>query len=630
MINFKRASVKNALNRLIRCLFAEGYLKYSLIEMQDNYYIYPINGESKIVFTNLSLFDTQVVQNNGMVYLEGPDRERRKISSPSELFSVIEEGISFDVSKDSISSILSDIDNSINNDALARQYRQKWARRLACKLDSTEKKSIIWLAFNHYSKRDASILLDQWGSLEGHPFYPTWKSKPGLDEKSVVELSPEFDAVTDIVFTALHKERACLEWMPEVGDIIKWHKHNFPNIWHDWIKNLECIGLNPSDYLPLPVHGWHLRNFVKEHFKNDIEQRMFVIDGAPVLMARPTMSFRTMMPCFPDGRVIPNMPFIKLPVAIWLTSEWRSLQAKSIHMGPRLSHVISKIIRLDNFFDNKLEIFVEPLGIIRAEEGNDHSFVATELGVCSLGKGDTHKGRFLSVVYRDAATLDRNDQLLPVPVASLLVAGLDGKTPVVAELVEMGGGKEQVLLFWQQYLKVVLQPCIAMYLCYGIAFEAHQQNCIILFDKKGMAQKLLIKDFGDGRTYSPLLEDRGYYLAPFTRDGILPTTFNDDISLVRSFVIDACLICHLNELAMLLTKHYHLENKIAWKMMAKEVDCIFNLMKKRLPHDFWQREYDAFIKLPWKTRSVLRMHLEKYADYRIEHDMENPLKQWIV
>ncbi|WP_131669872.1 IucA/IucC family protein, partial [Psychrobacter pygoscelis] len=510
---------------------------------------------------------------------------------------------------------------------LAKKFRDNWSNDIQ---NSKNLKSvgIVEYLFKNQSSRDVYIFLDQWGSLEGHPFYPTWKSKPGLDKEDVLKLSPEFNSITDIIFTALHKKRACLEWMPEIEDISIWLRDNLTDIWSDWVKFLESNNLDPENYYPLPVHGWHLRHFVQKEFSHDIETNNLVIDG-PSIMARPTMSFRTVLPCNKDGKSLPDFPLIKLPVAIWMTSERRSLQAKSIHMGPRISHVINKIMSSDSFFDDKLEIFTEPLGIIRSEAGNDYKYRSSDSDICSLGKGDTHQGRFLSAVFRDAKTLDRSDQLFPIPVASLLTSGLDGKTPIVSELIDRISDKDNVLLFWTKYLKTVLQPCIAMYLCYGIAFEAHQQNSLILFDYSGVPQKLLMKDFGDGRTYSPLLSERGYRIAPFVREGILPTTFDNDISLVRSFLIDACLICHLNELAMLLTNQYDLKNDIAWQLMAKEVFNAFDLIKDKVSNDLWHREYNAFLKAPWKTRSVLRMHLEGYKDYRVEHEMLNPLSKWI-
>ncbi|MFP3561891.1 ferric iron reductase, partial [Paraburkholderia sp. SIMBA_049] len=74
----------------------------------------------------------------------------------------------------------------------------------------------------------------------------------------------------------------------------------------------------------------------------------------------------------------------------------------------------------------------------------------------------------------------------------------------------------------------------------------------------GTPRSLLIRDFGDGRTYAPLLAERGHEIKPYVHPGILPTVFSEDIEPVRAFVLDACFVCHLHEIALLLTEEYGL------------------------------------------------------------------------
>ncbi|MDP3976447.1 MAG: ferric iron reductase [Pseudomonas sp.] len=84
--------------------------------------------------------------------------------------------------------------------------------------------------------------------------------------------------------------------------------------------------------------------------------------------------------------------------------------------------------------------------------------------------------------------------------------------------------------------------------------QAHPQNTMVLFSRDSKAHSLLIRDFGDGRTYAPLLEERGYALQPHLQPGILPTVFGEDIEPVRMFVLDAAFLTHLHEMALWLTK----------------------------------------------------------------------------
>jgi len=168
---------------------------------------------------------------------------------------------------------------------------------------------------------------------------------------------------------------------------------------------------------------------------------------------------------------------------------------------------------------------------------------------------------------------------------------------------------------------------LGIYLLYGIALEAHQQNTSVLFASDGMPKRLLIRDFGDGRTYAPLLAQRGIELEPYVHPGILPTVFHDDIEPVRAFVLDACFVCHLHEVALLLTHEYDLPRTRLWEILRDQTQSVFDAFAPRVCGDLWRNERAAFLDQPWPTRSVLRMHLLEYSDYRLQHTLPNPLRR---
>jgi siderophore synthetase component len=501
-----------------------------------------------------------------------------------------------------------DIASSIANDVLARRFRESWDGDLREEIAAAGASGLCDYMRRRHGSRQAAILLDQWGSLEGHPFYPTWKTKPSLSEGEVMALSPEFAAVVPVRIAALRKDMAHVERMPHIADARLWFAGHYPQTARRWAEGLAARGLTVSDWLPLPVHSWHLENHVRQHFAPEIEQGLLIVDG-PDIATRPSMSFRTMLPDGEEGG-----PFIKLPVAIWLTSEQRSLQAKSIHMGPRISTVISDILRAERAFGDSLEIFTEDLGI---------HFKHAE-------RQDDAEGKHLSVLFRSTeGRLEREDGLLPVTVAALLARAPSGDGPLITEMVDGGSGvatAAAVVAFFRMYARTVIYPALQIYLLYGVALEAHQQNTSILFDGEGRPVRMLIRDFGDGRTYAPLLRARGYELQPYLYKGILPTVFEDDIEPVRSFVIDACFVCHLHEVALALTRHYGLAGDILWRVMGEETERAFSAARSRMAEDgLWETERRHFLAEGWSTRSVLRMHLQKYSNYRLQHELPNPM-----
>jgi siderophore synthetase component len=604
----RSAASRNALNRLVRCLFAERLLEPDALlwAREGNQAWLPLWQSRQVLhFTDLRRAPAGTLQNRGSVEVLDETGARYRIDDPSDLVGRVAPALVISPASDGVQHLIRDVEDSMRNDVLARRHREHWSAELRGKVAEAGARGFLAYLEKSLPPHLAAMTLDQWGALEGHPFYPTWKAK-SLSPEDVAALSPEFGARVRVRIAALRKEWSYVEKMPHVGSYSEWFSQNFPELWRDWTEGLNKRGKSPEDWLPLPVHSWHLDNFLRREFASEITSGVFDPDG-PEVVTLPSMSFRTMLPDTQEPR-----PFIKLPVAIWMTSEQRTLQAKSIHMGPRLSTLISDILSKEKDLYDRLEIFTEELGAILHHPVTD----------------DEHRGRFLSVVYRNSDALARNDGLLPVTVAALLTASpIDGR-PLICELIARNGDESEaaVSAFFRAYVGTVIRPTLAMYLLYGIAFEAHQQNSTILFDETGRAVKLLIRDFGDGRSFAPLFKERGHHLKPFSRTGILPTTFDDDISLVRSFVIDACFVCHLHEVALCLHDHYALSGTSLWRILREEAEAAFDALRPRMLSDtFWMEERKTFLEKPWPTRSVLRMHLERYRDYRLEHELPNPM-----
>ncbi|ROO09665.1 hypothetical protein BK673_12210 [Pseudomonas fluorescens] len=603
-------SRKNAMRRLVRCLFAENILDRAALSfsVEGNQATYPLKGgRAHLAFSDIAKGPADTVVNDGDVVLVTDEGVRQVITSHQDMLDVLRDSFDFAPTDEGVAGLKSDMENSLSNDAHARQHRQHWNARLAQAAKDQGLHSFTDYLRQHAKTKDAAILLDQWGSLEGHPYYPTWKARPGLTDEEVEQLSPEFNAQVPLRIAALRADNAKSESMPHVIDYRAWFAEHFPTQWTQWKASLNSKGLDENQWLPLPIHSWHLQAYVLETFAQEIADGILITDG-PDLPTLPTMSYRTMMPVLDE-----SAPLIKLPIAVWMTSELRSLQAKSIHMGPRISTVINKILETENGFDQRLEIFPEEIGV-------RYKNAVTQ---------DDHPGRHLSVVYRASApAFERNDECLPITVASLFTRLPVSGRPLFTDLIERDGVRAnaaQVENWFREYAKVVTHPVVAIYLMYGIGLEAHQQNTMVLFSPDGKARSLLIRDFGDGRTYAPLLEGRGYSLQPHVQPGILPTVFSGDIEPVRMFVLDAAFLTHLHEMALWLTKEYAFNNTRLWQILREETDLAFEAVRDRVAADVWETEHKAFVEEPWPTRSLLRMHLMQYSNYRLQHTLTNPL-----
>ena len=484
-------SRRNAMRRLVRCLFAEGILdKSKLVFAQGrDQATFPLkDSRATLEFDNLKASPADTMVSDGSVVLVSEEGTRTPIHTHQALLDLLRSSFDFAPSDEGIEGLKSDMENSINNDAHARLYRKGWNAELASQTTNAGLTSLTDFLRTHTSTKDAAMLLDQWGSLEGHPYYPTWKSRPGLRDDEVEQLSPEFSARVLLRIAALRADMAKMESMPHVESYHDWFASHYPLQWNEWKAGLNARQLDEKDWLPLPIHSWHLEAYVKQTFAEEIAEGILITEG-PDIETLPTMSYRTMMPSQAEVA-----PLIKLPIALWMTSEQRSLQAKSIHMGPRISKVIKQILAEENGFGGMLDIFPEEVGL-----RYKHAI-----------KQDDAPGRHLSVVFRASKdAFERTDGCLPITVATLFTRLPGNGRPLFTDLIERDGAAATpatVAAWFRQYCKVVTQPVVAMYLLYGIGLEAHQQNTMVLFAPDGNASSLLIRDFGDGRTYAPLLE----------------------------------------------------------------------------------------------------------------------------
>ncbi|MEY1540057.1 IucA/IucC family siderophore biosynthesis protein [Providencia rettgeri] len=582
-INEKHSN-NNALRRLIHCLFAENLIDKKQVYWDIDHcgYIYKFKKTPyKILFKNMEIYPVDTFFNYGGIYLINNNNKKEIIQTIYYLLEKLEEELNITFNNNNINKLKSDIEKSINNDINARNYRTEWSVLINTQMAKYNTNYLTDWVTGQYSIRDAALFLDQWGSLEGHPYYPTWKSRPNMSLEDVAALSPEFNATVNLTVMALRQDMAYVESLPHVESIHDWFLQRFPIVGRQWVKWLKQQGKNPYQWLPLPVHDWHLNHWVKQQATSLIDEEILLIDG-PQLETKPTMSFRTMLPT--DAI---NTAFIKLPIAVWMTSEMRSLQAKSIHMGPRISQLIDDILNHEHYFNGKMESLREDVGI--------HYRHAVEQ--------DDSAGRFISVVFRCTNAYEKNDHLLPITVATLFTDLPYQPRPIFTELIEKSGLTPQQ--WFNQYATVILTPCISMFLLYGVALEAHQQNTQVLFTVQGIPEKFLIRDYGDGRIFLPLLNQRGYQLQAYRWPGILPTIFEEDIEPVRTFLISACLVCHLHELAVHLTRFYRLTDHQLWLELKTVVHDVFKQLQPRVDDNLWRHEYQMFMNEPWQTRSLL-------------------------
>ena len=127
-------SRKNALRRLIRCLFAENILDRAALAFTHGGHqaTYPLKQSgAQLFFSEIALGPADTLVNDGDVVLLTAEGVRQVITSHQDLLDVLRDSFDFEPSDEGVAGLKSDMENSLLNDAHARQYRQHWNARLA-------------------------------------------------------------------------------------------------------------------------------------------------------------------------------------------------------------------------------------------------------------------------------------------------------------------------------------------------------------------------------------------------------------------------------------------------------------------------------------------------------------------
>jgi len=351
-------------------------------------------------------------------------------------------------------------------------------------------------ALDHPQWSERLLLADQLASYRDHPFYPTARAKTGFDEDALRAYAPEFDPAFELHWLAVPRDQAT------VSTIV-------PDFW----PRLRALGLDAaleSSHAAFPVHPmtWsRLHEFA-------------LPDGtlrAPLtyLRVRPSLSVRTVIP------IDHPTQHLKLPLLMF------TLGALSL-----------RLMRPSSLYDGLW--FQRVLNEIRASVP---ALRDRYVHVDEAHFGHVADSLHLSYLLRVYPYM--NEQSTLVPVAALCAPMPDGR-PFSLHLVDRFYDGD-LLAWWRQYLDLLCDVHLRLWLMYGVALEANQQNSVIIY-RHDAAPRLLMKDNDAGRVYRHRLHSQlpqAEAFGPLHNQRILVP---DDIALGQMF---CTITLQLNLLAVL-------------------------------------------------------------------------------
>ncbi|MBO1334208.1 IucA/IucC family siderophore biosynthesis protein [Streptomyces sp. VRA16 Mangrove soil] len=443
------------------------------------------------------------------------------------------------------------------------------------------------------------------GMTEGHPCFVANNGRLGFGIHEYLSYAPETASPVRLIWLAATRDRAAftagvgLDYesllRTELGD----------ETLARFATTLRDQGLDPDDYLLIPVHPWQWWNKLSVTFAAEIAQRHLVClgEGDDAYLAQ--QSIRTFF-----NATSPEKHYVKTALSVINMGFMRGLSAAYMEATPAINDWLAGLIENDEVLkDTGLTIIRE-----RAAVGYRHLEYEAATDRYSPYR------KMLAALWRESPVpaLAPGERL--ATMASLLHVDRAGRS-LAGALIERSGLTPREWL--KPYLKSYLTPLLHSFYAYDLVFMPHGENVILVLDERGTVRRAVFKDIAEE-------------IAVMDPDAVLPPKVDriradvpDDMKLLSIFtdVFD----CFFRFLAANLVADGVLDEETFWDAVA---ECVreYQASAPHLEDKF--RRFDLFapsFALSCLNRLQLRDN-EQMVDLadpsgalQLVGDLENPI-----
>lgn len=385
------------------------------------------------------------------------------------------------------------------------------------------------------------------GEMTGHPWITYNKGRVGWGYDDYRRYAPEMQQDVRLEWLAADRDRASFQAVDDI-DYEPFVRGILGDSHDEFRAELRSRGLDPDDYVLLPVHEWQWDNAITGLYPGAIARDELVYLGEGPDRYRPMQSVRTFL-----DRDDPSKPNVKLPMRILNTLVWRGLPGERTEAAPLVTDYVKSVRDSDSFLRDECELVLP--GEVASVNFDHPDFAAME--------GNPYQyDELLGVVYRESVESLVRDAERPVTLSALMHVS-DGE-PFVGQLVERSGLSLEA---WLDELFSTLLPPLLHYLYrYGTVFSPHGENTILVLED-GVPARLAVKDFVDDVNVSdralPELAD-----LPDDLDDVLLTEPPEGLC---QFIFSGLFVCVLRYLSNVLTDHYDYPEERFWTQVRDAV-----------------------------------------------------------
>ena len=447
--------------------------------------------------------------------------------------------------------LATELEASVANHALALVGESRRQARLA-PVATREDNVLRWAADKAAASPAFSPLaLFEQAVVDGHPLHPCARVRGGMTMQELFTYGPEW--ADDVTVRIVAIARSSFTRSPSAhrtmtAELRRWHRDALDAA----AAHLRDLRRDPAQYEFLPVHPWQLCRALPDRYANALARGQVIAVPDAGIPARPLLSLRTLAPAT-DRR----SAHIKTSVDIRLTTATRVVSAPTVHNGPIMSALLSRICRRERGINGRLVSLAE---------------LAT--GGYQPGTGEpTEAAASLAAIIRESPERHARDGEVALPVAALAARSPLTGRPVLADALDElavahhGAGRRPganpAMQFLARYCDCTLPPLFTLLSRWGIALEPHGQNAIVVL-RHGLPVRLLYRDFGSIRVSPARLARTGEH--PPALIGAVRT---DDENELRAALFFPLLETNFGQLVGTLATVAQIEPGRAWQLVAR-------------------------------------------------------------
>ena len=388
------------------------------------------------------------------------------------------------------------------------------------------------------------------GYQTGHPWMIPNKGRMGFSAADVARYAPESRQPLRISWIAVHKSIAEYRSVEVLTSEALLELELELDTRQQFTAVLANRGLTPAEYQWLPVHPWQWDEMIVPLFAADLAAGRIITLGEGPDRFLPQQSIRTLSNIDAQHR-----HHIKLPLSIFNTSVWRGLPSERTLAAPALTEWILRAQEEDHYLRDESRVLL--LGEVASVTVRHEAFESI--------RGVQYQYReLLGAIWRQSIHSKLEGEERARTLASLLYTDQDGRA-FIAELVARSG---LTATSWLQALfGAILPPLLHFLYKYGIGFNPHGENVIVVFDSEDRPTRLAIKDFVDDLyVYSGVL--------PELRD--LPAIASGVVlrkppEMMSQMILSSLFVGHFRYLSALCAEHLDVSERDFWRMIREEI-----------------------------------------------------------